>query len=64
MPLHMPVLSPYTFRGRIVHEKHSDDIMTGKDKFKLVHPNANWLAGLEHAEKIGIGTANYELIEV
>jgi uncharacterized Fe-S center protein len=47
-----------------LHEKHSHDLMTGKDKFKLVHPNANWLAGLEHAEKIGIGTVNYELIEV
>jgi len=45
-----------------LHEKHNHDEMIGEDKFTLVHPNANWLAGLEHAEKIGLGTTNYELI--
>ncbi len=40
------------------------DHMNGRDKFKLLHPDTNWQAGLEHAEKIGIGTMQYELITV
>ncbi|MDR3227479.1 MAG: DUF362 domain-containing protein [Prevotellaceae bacterium] len=47
-----------------LHEKHNHDEMVGEDKFTLVHPNANWLAGLEHAEKIGIGTTKYDFIEI
>ncbi|MDR1984335.1 MAG: DUF362 domain-containing protein [Prevotellaceae bacterium] len=46
-----------------LHEKHHHD-MTDEDKFKLIHPNTNWLAGLQHAEKIGLGTINYELKEI
>ncbi|MDR0795923.1 MAG: DUF362 domain-containing protein [Tannerella sp.] len=34
------------------------------DKFHLIHPDAFWEIGLEHAEKIGIGTQRYELIEL
>ena len=41
------------------HE-HEDD----NDKFHIIHPDTNWEAGLRHAEKIGIGTRAYELIEV
>jgi uncharacterized Fe-S center protein len=36
----------------------------GEDKSYLLHPNARFYAGLEHAEKIGIGERKYELIEV
>jgi len=35
-----------------------------EDKFRLIHPDARWQAGLSHAEKIGIGTQRYELIEL
>ena len=34
------------------------------DKFKSIHPHTNWKSCLEHAEKIGLGTMNYELIKV
>ncbi|MBR5641730.1 MAG: DUF362 domain-containing protein [Firmicutes bacterium] len=34
------------------------------DIFKMVHPNTKWQAGLEHAEKLGMGTREYELITV
>lgn len=34
------------------------------DKFKAVHPDTNWLAGLKHAESIGIGKIDYELVRV
>jgi len=32
-----------------------------KDIFKMSHSNTNWQAGLEHAEKIGLGKREYEL---
>ena len=47
-----------------LQQKHEHHDLVGDDKFKLVHPNSNWLAGLQHAEKIGLGTTNYELEEV
>ena len=36
----------------------------GDDKFHLVHPNTNWRSGLDYAEEIGVGSQNYELIEI
>lgn len=36
----------------------------GKDHFHATHPETNWLSCLEHAEKIGVGTRAYELIEI
>lgn len=34
------------------------------DHFHNVHPDTNWQVCLEHAEKIGLGTRAYELIEL
>jgi uncharacterized Fe-S center protein len=34
------------------------------DKFSIIHPNTNWKAGLLHAEEIGLGTMEYELVKV
>ena len=34
------------------------------DHFHDLHPDTDWKHGLEYAEKIGIGTREYELIEV
>ena len=42
-------------------DKHD---LSGSDKFKLTHPDTNWQSGLEHGEKIGIGSRNYKLIEI
>ena len=36
----------------------------GEDKFRIVHPDTNWQAGVEHGEKIGLGRRAYELIKV
>lgn len=36
----------------------------GEDKFRIVHPDTNWEAGVEHAEKIGLGNRSYRLITV
>jgi uncharacterized Fe-S center protein len=42
----------------------SENAHAGEDKFKMTHPDIHWESGLEHAEKIGLGTRKYELIEV
>lgn len=34
------------------------------DKFRMLHPDTNWQAGLQYAEQIGIGTREYELIKM
>ncbi len=34
------------------------------DHFNSTHPETNWIVCLDHAEKLGIGTKQYELIEV
>ena len=34
------------------------------DHFKNTHPDTNWEVCLDHAEKLGIGTQNYELIKI
>jgi uncharacterized Fe-S center protein len=36
----------------------------GEDKFRIVHPDTNWQAGLEYGEKIGLGCREYELIKI
>ena len=43
---------------------HEHGRLQGEDKFKLVHPKTNWKAALIHAEKIGLGSMDYELITV
>jgi uncharacterized Fe-S center protein len=49
--------------GSIIN-KEGKTHLTGEDKFTHLHPNADWRVGLEHAEKIGLGTTKYELIKV
>lgn len=34
------------------------------DHFTSVHPETNWKIHMEHAEKLGIGVTNYEIIEI
>ncbi len=35
-----------------------------RDVFKVMHPDTDWEAGLIHGEKLGIGTRDYQLVEV
>jgi len=37
---------------------------SGQDLFHTTHPTTEWLSCLDHAEKMGIGTKKYELIEI
>jgi uncharacterized Fe-S center protein len=50
--------------GSGLAEKHPHEHLEGKDKFRLIHPDTNWQAGLDHAEKMGLGTRKYELTVV
>ena len=34
------------------------------DHFQRIHPDTDWRSCLEHGEKIGIGTREYELIKI
>ena len=42
---------------------HSPDFHDHHDHFKNSTPESEWKSCLEHAEKIGIGTREYELIK-
>lgn len=50
-------------RERLVRDHELDD-EHAHDHFYVTHPNTNWRTMIEHGEKIGLGTSNYELIEV
>lgn len=41
-----------------------EGLPAGQDKFKAVHPDVDWEPQLIHAQKIGLGTMEYQLIEV
>jgi len=36
----------------------------GADKFKLLTPDADWMVQLKHAEALGLGSTDYELVKV
>jgi uncharacterized Fe-S center protein len=36
----------------------------GEDKFKALYPNIDWSVQLAHAEEIGLGTRQYELVRI
>ncbi len=48
-------------KGSAINLKEKEDL-AGEDKFHHVHPNTDWRVGLEHAEKIGLGSSNYKVI--
>ena len=56
--------APILETGNRLSDSPPHDHLEGCDKFHIMHPETNWQAGLEHAEKIGLGTQEYELITV
>ncbi|MFN8240879.1 MAG: DUF362 domain-containing protein [Bacteroidales bacterium] len=50
--------------GSRICDSHRHGDMRNEDKFAMAHPETHWQAGLEHAEKIGLGSRKYELIEI
>lgn len=59
----MVMQAPILHTGNVLSHSHDHEDLRGKDKFNIIHPNTDWKAGIRHAEKIGIGTANYELVK-
>lgn len=50
-------------QGASVHHGYVD-VDKQHDVFKMVHPETEWETGLNHAEKIGLGSREYQLITV
>lgn len=57
------VMAAPALPGSHIRTDHNEDL-TGKDKFHIMHPDTNWRSGLEHAEKIGMGSREYELVKI
>lgn len=50
--------------GNQLSEKGHSHHHAGEDKFTMVHPNTDWEAGIEHAVNIGLGSRQYELVNI
>ena len=51
--------------GSLLYERmHAEDFCDHHDHFRNTTPESEWEACLEHAEKIGLGNRQYELIEI
>lgn len=48
--------------GSVLHDKVKSE-HTDQDKFTCIHPDTNWQIGLEHGEKLGLGSQKYEIIQ-
>jgi uncharacterized Fe-S center protein len=44
--------------------EHTHKLPNGEDHLTDVHPTTDWRTQIAHAEKIGLGTGNYELVTV
>lgn len=42
----------------------TENLEAGSDKFKSIYPKVEWPLQLEYAEKIGLGTRDYELVKI
>ncbi len=47
--------------GCKLQDKHFNE---GDDKFQTLHGKIDWVASLAYAEEIGLGSQEYELVEV
>ncbi len=56
--------APLQAQSRVAAKQEHFHESLGADKFKMAHPETDWMAGLIHAQKIGLGQLEYELITV
>ena len=54
----------YTHLHEKLEEAGELDEAHANDKFHITHPDTDWKSCIDHAEMIGIGTHEYELIRV
>lgn len=50
--------------GSILSDNKKHDHDECHDHFHVTHPDTNWRSCVEHAQKIGIGSMEYELVEI
>lgn len=50
--------------GSVLSENHEHNQDKCQDHFHMTHPDTNWKTSVAHAKKIGLGTDDYELIEI
>lgn len=55
-----PIISGSYLAEQVKKQASKDE----QDHFVATHPETNWMSCVDHAEKIGIGTKSYELIEI
>ena len=58
-PVSGSVLEKNIEHAHATHEEHEDH-----DHFHMTHPDAEWRSCIAHAVKIGLGSNEYELIEI
>ncbi|MEW6008813.1 MAG: DUF362 domain-containing protein [Candidatus Omnitrophota bacterium] len=66
-PAECPDLGIFVSSDPVAIDKACVDLVNkkvGRDLFRELHPKRDWSVQLLHAEKIGIGTLDYELIKV
>lgn len=51
-------------QGNALTTDRTPESLSGADKFHCLHPDTDWRAGLLHAQKLGLGSMEYELITV
>jgi uncharacterized Fe-S center protein len=56
------VIAAPALDGNVLAGKYPGEHLEGKDKFHLAHPDTCWQAGLDHGEKIGLGSRQYDLV--
>ena len=54
----MPVIQNSMITDNEKHGHHHED------RFRAANPNTNWKVTMEHSERIGLGSMEYELITI
>ena len=49
------IQAPVLHSDNVLAKKHEHEDLCGCDKFHMIHPDTDWLAGLRHAEKNRLG---------
>ena len=57
-------MKEHSIPGSLLHDMEHELEHVCEDHFINAHPDTNWKVQLEHAEKIGVGTREYELIDI
>jgi hypothetical protein len=58
------VNSAPVLKGSILDDKGLCECHEPFNKFEKIYPGVKWEAGLKHAENLGMGTQDYELIKL